>query len=88
MNTIDRFGLTWAEHLFGIQAPRPFEQALAAQDFMTAGNAAGEIVLDIEYGAVAVGDFGIQRQQIAIDRAAIDGGVNPCQLFDRPSCPH
>ena len=46
-----------------IEAPAAGEQALAAQHFVDAGNAAGEIVRGIEQRGVGVGELGAEREQ-------------------------
>ena len=55
---------------------------------MAAGDTAGKVVFDVEDGAVAVGDFGIQRQQVVVDRAAVDGRMDAGELFDGAMGPH
>ena len=64
------------------------EQTLAAEDFVATGDTAGEIVLDVEYRAVALGDLWIQCQQIGVDRAAVDGGMDTGKLLNRTFRPH
>src|SRR5437016_5733447 len=73
VHAVDLLALSGRELLVGVKAPRPFEQPLPAQHFMAAGNAAGEIMGDVEEGAVAVGDARIECEQIGVDFA----GVNP-----------
>ena len=50
---------------------------------MAPGDAALEIVGDIEEGAIAVGNLGIHRQQLGVDGIRLDGGVNTAQNPDR-----
>ena len=50
--------------LVRVQAPDAFEQALAAQHLVAAGDAAVEIVGDVEEGGVAIGDARIEREDV------------------------
>ncbi len=63
-DAVDLLDLAGAEALGGIEAPDTLEQSLPPQNFMTAGDAAVKIVGDVEERAVAVGDAGIERQEI------------------------
>src|SRR3982751_4922308 len=66
-DAVDRFALAGAHALARIEAPGAFEKALAAQHFVAAGDAAMEVVGDVEEGAIAVGDAAVEREQLAID---------------------
>ncbi len=79
------------QRLVGIQAPDALEQALAAQHLVAAGDAAGEVVGDVEEGAVAVGDARIQRQQFAHRRCRCSIAAwmrsSSCTALLRPHAP-
>lgn len=49
--------LAGAERLVLVETPEAFEEALAAEDFVEAGDAARKTVRGIEEGGIAVGDF-------------------------------
>src|SRR5688572_6829925 len=55
--------LARAQVLLRIEAPAAGEQALAAQHFVDAGDAAGEAVRGIEEGGVQVRELGTEREQ-------------------------
>src|SRR5947207_14835668 len=61
---VDLLHLAGAEPFGRIEAPQPLHQSLPPQDFMATGDAAVEIVGDIEERAVAIGDAGVERQEI------------------------
>lgn len=56
VNTIDLFLLTSAETFRWIQTPNAFEQTLAMEDFVQAGDAAVEIICRVEEGGIAIRD--------------------------------
>ena len=64
-DAVDLLALPRAQPLVRIEAPDAFEQALAAQHLVAAGDAAAEVVGDVEEGAVAVGDAAVEREQLA-----------------------
>ena len=51
------FGLAGAEGFVGIETPDAFEESLAAEDLVEAGDAAGKMIGCVEEGSVGVGDF-------------------------------
>src|SRR5438105_665757 len=55
---------------------------------MTAGDAALKIVGDVEECTIAVGDPGIERQQIGRYRRLVAGGAAHLELFDRACGPY
>ena len=55
---IDRLSLARRKFCFRIEAREIIEQALAAQDFMDAGDAAGETVTGIKNRGVGIGQRG------------------------------
>ena len=57
MDAVDLCALAGAEGFVFVEAPEAFEQALAVQDFVQSGDAAGETIRGIKEGGVAVGDF-------------------------------
>ena len=70
---------------FGIEAPDAFHQALPPQHFVATGDAAVKIVGDVEEGAVAVGDAGIEREQIGRHGLLVPRGLAALELLDRRS---
>ena len=70
-----------------IEAPGAPQQPLAAQDLVAAGDAAGEVVGDVEEGAVAVGDARIQGQQLVVHLSCRHGGADPLEHEYRPLGP-
>src|ERR1700722_4064615 len=56
-HAIHLFALAGRKFLLGVETPTPFEQSLAAQDFMDAGDASAKIVTGIEDGGVRVRDL-------------------------------
>src|SRR5260370_26226835 len=61
---VDAGALSGTERLVRIEAFDRGHQPLAPQDLVAARNAAGEIVIDVEHHAVAVGNKGIERQHL------------------------
>ena len=55
---------------------------------MAAGDAAVKIVGDVEEGAVAIGDAGIERQKIGRHRVLVARGPAHLELPDRSRGPH
>ena len=76
--------LAGAERLVFIEAPDAFEQALAAEDFVEAGDAAGETVRGVEEGGIAVGDFVRESEHFRRNRFALALG----EQFDGFLRPH
>ena len=72
-HAVDVLHLTRAQILVRIETPASREQALAAQDFVNAGNASGELVRGIEERRIGVGQLGAKRQQA--DRVLAAGGT-------------
>src|SRR3569623_221560 len=60
----DLLHLPGGEALMRIKAPDAVHQSLPPQHLVAAGDAAMEIVGDVEEGAVAIGDAGIECEQI------------------------
>ena len=58
VNPIDFLSLPWTERFLGIQTPGAFQQTLASQDFVQAGDASCEVVGDVEESCVAISDLG------------------------------
>src|SRR3954447_25015997 len=85
---VDLADLAGAEAFGRIEAPDAFQQSLAPQHLVTAGDAAMEIVGDVEKRAVAVGDTGIERQQVVWNRTPALRGAAQLELFDRARGPH
>src|SRR6266498_765167 len=67
VNAVDLLALAGAQALLRIEAPDALQQALAAQHFVTAGDAAAELVGDVEERRVAIGDPAVEPQQLAVD---------------------
>src|SRR6266851_2530192 len=59
---VDPRALSRAQRLMRIEAFDRGHQPLAPQDLVAARDAAGEIMVDVEDHAVAIGDEGIERQ--------------------------
>ena len=57
IHAVDLLHLPTAERLMFVETPEAFEQTLAAEDFVEAGDAAVVGVGGVEEGGVAVGDF-------------------------------
>src|SRR5215218_8302511 len=87
-DAVDLGHLPGAEPLGGIETPEPLHQSLPPQDFVTAGDAAVKIVGDIEERAVAVGDAGIERQQIGGHAVLAARGLAHLELPDRARGPY
>ena len=62
-HSIDLCHLAGTQLLVRIEAPPAGEQALAAQHFVDAGNASGEIVRRIEQRRIQIGELGAKREQ-------------------------
>lgn len=54
VDAVDFFALAGAESFGWIETPNTSEEALAAQDFVNTGDAAGEAVRSVEDGGVRV----------------------------------
>ena len=81
-------GLAGGEALLRIEAPDAFEQALAAQHLVAAGDAAVKIVRHVEKSTVAVGYLGVEREQFGADRAGRDRRLDAREQFHRGFGPH
>src|SRR5689334_778420 len=81
-DAVDLVLLAGAEALVRIEAPQAFHQALAAQDLVAAGDAAVKIVGDVEEGAVAVGDAGIEREQVRGHAVLVPRRLAALELLD------
>jgi hypothetical protein len=57
MHAVNLLKLPGAQRFVFIKAPQPFQQSLASQDFMKAGDAAPKAVGCIKESRVAVRDF-------------------------------
>ena len=87
---IDGAGLARAQFLVRIQAPAPGEEALAPQDFVDAGNAAGEPVGGIEQGGIGVGQLRAESQQaerVILAWLTCRDGPAPLQQLDGAARP-
>lgn len=63
IHAVDFFKLAGAEGFVFVEAPEAFKKALAAEDFVEAGDAAVVGVGGVEEGGVAVGDFDAEAEQ-------------------------
>src|SRR2546430_13754467 len=86
-DAVDLGHLPGAETLGRIEAPQPLHQSLPPQDFMTTGDAAVEIVGDIEERAVAIGDAGVERQQVGRHAVLAARRLAHLELLDRARGP-
>src|SRR5712664_2946320 len=87
-DAVDLLHLAGAEALGRIEAPDSFQQPLPPQNFVTAGDAAVKIVGDVEKRAVAVGDAGIESEQIGGDAVLVARGAAHLELLDGVRGPH
>jgi len=90
-NAIELITLSGAELLVWIETPDSFEQALSAQDFMNASDAAGESIRDIENRGVCVSDFDGEPEHFNWNgRGTLRKTAAFCVQFDclsGPDCP-
>src|SRR5713226_10612202 len=87
-DAVDFLHLAGAEALGGIETPDTLEQSLPPQNLMTAGDAAVKIVGDVEERAVAVGNAGVERQEIRWHRVLVARGAAHLELLDGVFGPH
>src|SRR2546430_13260016 len=87
-DAVDLGHLSGDEPLGGIEAPKPLHQPLPPQDFMAACDAAVKIVGDIEERAVAIGDAGIERQQVGRHGVLAARSLAHLELPDRARGPY
>src|SRR3979411_108348 len=87
-DAVDLAQLAGAETLMGIEAPDSLHQPLPPQDLVTTRDAAVEIIGDIEERAVAVGDAGIERQQVGRYCCLSPRRAAHFELLDRACGPH
>src|SRR4051812_7793333 len=87
-DAVDLQHLARTEPFGRIEAPDALQQPLPAQHFVAAGDAAVKIVGDIEEGAVAVGDAGVERQQVCWQRVLVARGLADLELFYRARGPY
>ena len=69
-HAIDLGRLAGTQRFVGIETPDAFQQTLAAQDLVAAGDAPSEIVRAVEECAVAIGHTAIKRKHVAVDGPA------------------
>src|SRR5262249_16352184 len=81
-HAVDRGLLARPEAFVWIEAPDAGEQALSAQDFITAGDDTVKIVGGGEYGRVGVGDLRIEREQVGRNAIRSNRSVNAIKEFD------
>jgi hypothetical protein len=74
-HAIDLGRLAGTQRFVGIETPDAFQQTLAAQDLVAAGDAPSEIVRAVEECAVAIGHTAVKRKHVAVD-----GPVRGCFL--------
>src|SRR5450631_587154 len=87
-DAVDLLDLAGAEPLGRIETPDALEQSLPPQNFVTAGDAAVKIVGDVEECAVAVGNAGIECQEIGGHRVLVARGAAHLELPDGAFGPH
>src|SRR5882724_5770985 len=80
-DAVDLLHLAGAEALGRIEAPDSFQQPLTPQNFVAAGDAAVKIVGNVKKCAVAVGDAGIESEQIGGHRVLVARGAAPLELL-------
>src|SRR5262249_6436442 len=64
-DAVDLLLLPGSQRLARVETPDAFQQALAAQDFVAAGDHPMEVVGGVEDRRVAVGHLGIERQEFS-----------------------
>src|ERR1700687_4862582 len=69
IDPVDLLHLARAQAFLRIEAPDARQQALAAQHFVAAGDAAAEFIGDVEERGVAIGDAAVELKQLAVDAA-------------------
>src|ERR1700730_10078012 len=82
-DAVDLLDLTGAQAFGRIEAPDSLHQPLPPQHFVAAGDAAVEIVGDVEERAVAIGDAGIERPEIRRSRGLAPRRATHLELTDR-----
>src|SRR3954454_24269036 len=87
-DAVDLVLLAGAQALVRIEAPQALYQALPSQHLMAAGDATVKIVGNVEEGAVAIGDAGIEREQFGRDAVLVPCRLAALELFDRARRPH
>src|SRR3954470_977398 len=87
-DAVDFSQLPRAQGLRQIEAPDALHQALPPQDFVAAGDAAVKIIGDVEEGAVAVRDAGIERQQVGRQAVLAARGAAQFELLYRARGAH
>src|SRR6185436_13891455 len=70
VDAVDLLTLARAQRLRRVQAPDAFQKALAPEDFVKAGDAAGIAIRGVEEGGVAISDFDGAAHQFSGHRAA------------------
>src|SRR2546423_11282795 len=80
---VDFLDLARTQALGGIETPYTLHQPLPPQDLVTAGEATMEIIGDVEKGAVAIGNAGIERQQVRRHRVLVARSLAGFELLDR-----
>src|SRR5439155_21050322 len=81
-------GLPFAQPLPRIEAPDALQQPLPAQDLVATGDAAVEVVRDIEQRAVAIRDLRIERQKLWRHIARLDPGMNALEQLHGRARPY
>jgi len=78
-DAIDFLGLARREDFFAFQRPDALQQPLAPQDFVHAGNTAGEGMGRVEKGGIGVGNLGGEREDFGGD--GLFSGLDSVQLL-------
>src|SRR3977135_566231 len=86
-DAVDLLHLARAQALGRIETPDALHQPLPPQDLVTAGDTAVKIIGDVEEGAVAVGDAGIEREQVRGHCVLVARGLADFELLDRGGSP-
>jgi hypothetical protein len=73
VDAVDFFALAGGEGFVFVEAPDAFEEALAAEDLVEAGDAAGESVGGVEEGGIGVGDLHVEAEEVNGDGIADAG---------------
>src|ERR1700724_1414373 len=87
-DAVDLLDLPGAQAFGRIEAPDSLHQPLPPQHFVAAGDAAVEIVGDVEERAVAIGDAGIERPELRRYRRLAPRRATHLELTDRGRGPY
>ena len=88
VDAIDRLRLPGTQILGRIEAPAPFEEPLAAQHLVAAGDHAVKAVGDVEERGIALGDGTVEGEQIGRHGRGVADSATAFEELDRRPRPH